>query len=76
MKTSMFIKNARYVGILSVTFLFIFCLGVNNGNSKTRGVTDSEIRIGIVPDLTGPSADGVRKYIWALQRYIFSDTIS
>jgi branched-chain amino acid transport system substrate-binding protein len=69
MKKIVFINNTRYLGLLYVTFLLIFCLGVDNGIAKTRGVTDSEIRIGIVPDLTGPSADGVRKYIWALQRY-------
>ena len=69
MKKVVFINNTRYLGLLYVTFLLIFFLGVDNGIAETRGVTNSEIRIGIVPDLTGPSADGVRKSIWALQRY-------
>lgn len=38
--------------------------------AETRGVSPTEIRIGIVPDLSGPSAEGVRKYLWALERYL------
>ncbi len=49
--------------------LVVFCLFSHNCFAKTRGVTNDEVRIGIVPDLSGPSADGVRKYIWALERY-------
>jgi len=53
-----------------IIFIILICLISNVGMAKTRGVTTDEVRIGIVPDLSGPSADGVRKYVWALKRYL------
>ena len=49
--------------------LLLVCITADNISADTRGVSPTEIRIGIVPDLSGPSAEGVRKYIWALKRY-------
>jgi len=50
-------------------FMIISSLMVNTGAAKTRGVTETEIRIGFVPDLTGPCADGARKFMWSMKRY-------
>ena len=60
-----FNKAATVFGVC----LLLVCITANTLSADTRGVSPTEIRIGIVPDLSGPSAEGVRKYIWALKRY-------
>jgi branched-chain amino acid transport system substrate-binding protein len=52
--------------------IFTLALMGNAGASETRGVTPTEIRIGCVPDLTGPAATGARHSIWGLRNY-FND---
>ncbi len=60
---------AKNTLLILFVLLLIFCFVSNHCYAKTRGVTADEVRIGIVPDLSGPSANGVRKYVWALKRY-------
>ncbi len=57
-----------------VVFASIFALGLITyaGAAETRGVTPTEIRIGCVPDFTGPAATGARKTVWGIRNY-FND---
>jgi len=47
----------------------IFGLTGNGGYAETRGVSPAEIRIGYIPDLTGPSARGCRGHLWGMTHY-------
>lgn len=69
METFDLFKSVRTKFLIFFILILLTCLMSKIGHAKTRGVTADEVRIGIVPDLSGPSADGVRKYVWALKRY-------
>ncbi|MCP4681611.1 MAG: ABC transporter substrate-binding protein [Desulfobacterales bacterium] len=58
------VKAALLIVVISMSGL-----ALNDVNAGTRGVSDDEVRVGIVPDLSGPAADGVRKFMWSLQKY-------
>lgn len=51
---------------------FLFSHGLINcaDAENVRGVSDSEIRIGYIPDLTGPSARGCRGHLWGINHYL------
>ena len=38
-------------------------------SSEIRGVDENEIRIGYIPDFTGPSARGCRGHLWGMTNY-------
>ena len=69
MKNIFILPKTEKVFLTFAIFLSVLFIMPHNSTAGTRGVSDDEIRIGIVPDLSGPSADGVRKYVWALKRY-------
>ena len=52
-----------------VFFTFTYCVAVNAVVAATRGVTDTEIRIGTVTDFSGPAAAGCRNSVWAIGKY-------
>lgn len=56
--------------MLFLTFigLAIFPAGILF-SSEIRGVDENEIRIGYIPDLTGPSARGCRGHLWGMKNY-------
>ncbi len=58
--------------MLFIFSFFLFFHGPVNcvDAEKVRGVSDSEIRIGYIPDLTGPSARGCRGHLWGINRYL------
>ncbi len=37
--------------------------------AEIRGVSENEIRIGYIPDFTGPSARGCRGHLWGMKNY-------
>jgi len=47
-----------------------FGLAVYDAMPETRGVGEGEIRIGYIPDLTGPSARGCRGHLWGITHYL------
>ena len=57
-----------------VVIASMFAVGLlgNALASETRGVTPNEIRIGSIPDFTGPAAQGCRTAVWGLRNY-FND---
>jgi branched-chain amino acid transport system substrate-binding protein len=69
------IETKSVLGLgLFVVIASIFTLGLiyNAGAADTRGVTPTEIRIGCIPDFTGPAAHGARKSVWGIRNY-FND---
>ncbi len=52
-----------------VFFALVSCLSTGSEAADTQGVSETEIRIGFVPDLSGPCADGARKFMWSMKRY-------
>jgi len=53
-----------------IFFVLILVFTVIDGTAQTRGVSATEIRIGYIPDLTGPSARGCRGHLWGLNNYL------
>jgi len=55
-----------------VCFLSFYMAGltINDLDAETRGVSATEIRIGYIPDLTGPSARGCRGHLWGITNYL------
>ncbi len=45
-------------------------LTINDLDAETRGVSATEIRMGYIPDLTGPSARGCRGHLWGITNYL------
>ncbi|MBW2144565.1 MAG: hypothetical protein JRG75_09240 [Deltaproteobacteria bacterium] len=56
----------------AVCFLSLCMVGltINDLNAETRGVSETGIRIGCIPDLTGPSARGCRGHLWGITNYL------
>jgi branched-chain amino acid transport system substrate-binding protein len=53
-------------------FIFVVSVCFPSGISfagKIRGVSENEIRIGYIPDFTGPSARGCRGHLWGMENY-------
>lgn len=68
MKTLLITSN---LGKAIFAIALVLCIsGITgiSGAAETRGVSATEIRIGFVPDLTGPCADGARKFMWSMER--------
>jgi len=55
--------------LIFVFIAFIMCPSIGSEAADTQGVSKTEIRIGFVPDLSGPCADGARKFMWSMKRY-------
>ncbi len=51
-------------------FLFPHLFSTTADAVKVRGVSDPEIRIGYIPDLSGPSARGCRGHLWGINHYL------
>lgn len=66
-KMSSVLKVALF-SIISSTC--VLGLTMKTAVSETRGVTPNEIRIGNVPDLTGPAAFGSRNHLWSIRKYL------
>jgi branched-chain amino acid transport system substrate-binding protein len=49
---------------------FSLSLMIQAGAGETRGVTATEIRIGVIPDLTGPASFGSRNHLWSIRKYL------
>jgi branched-chain amino acid transport system substrate-binding protein len=62
----------RLVVFITIASIFALCLIGNTWALKTRGVTPTEVRIGCIPDFTGPAATGCRTAVWGLRSY-FAD---
>lgn len=58
-----------------VFFVLILCPSISSEATGTQGVSATEIRIGFIPDLSGPCADGARKFMWSMKKY-FEETNS
>lgn len=55
--------------VLLTVFLSVFYpCGISCSNEH-RGVSENEIRIGYIPDFTGPSARGCRGHLWGMENY-------
>jgi len=65
-KMSSVLKVALF-SIISSTC--VLGLTMKTAVSETRGVTPNEIRIGIIPDLSGPAAFGSRNHLWSIGKY-------
>jgi len=63
------LSNSWKVVFISACLIFVLCLTINSRAEETRGVSETEIRIGFVPDLSGPCADGARKFMWSMKKY-------
>jgi branched-chain amino acid transport system substrate-binding protein len=70
MKRQSISKNLKVVVLGFIYFTFTFGLMGAAGAAETRGVSATEVRIGIVPDLTGPSARGCRGHLWGIKNYL------
>jgi len=59
----------KFKAVLLAFFLtFIYTSGISLP-SEIRGINKNEIRIGYIPDLTGPSARGCRGHLWGMGNY-------
>ncbi|MBW1902931.1 MAG: ABC transporter substrate-binding protein, partial [Deltaproteobacteria bacterium] len=68
MKTLLITANlGKAIFALALVLCISGITGIS-GAAETRGVSATEIRIGFVPDLTGPCADGARKFMWSMER--------
>ena len=55
--------------VLLTVFLSVFYLCGISCSNEHRGVSENEIRIGYIPDFTGPSARGCRGHLWGMENY-------
>lgn len=68
--------NHKTISKFKVYFVIFLSLGsffglaVCDRMPETRGVGEDEIRIGYIPDLTGPSARGCRGHLWGITNYL------
>jgi branched-chain amino acid transport system substrate-binding protein len=69
-------KGLKIIAFMSIGFFpsiflaFMLCLAVSASASENRGVTPTEIRIGVIPDLTGPATFGSRNHLWSIRNYL------
>ena len=64
-------KSVLGLGVFVViASIFTLALIDHAGAAETRGVTPTEIRIGCIPDFTGPAAHGARKSVWGIRSYL------
>jgi len=64
------ILHKNTIAFILSFFLFSHALINAAGAETVRGVSDSEIRIGYIPDLTGPSARGCRGHLWGINHFL------
>ena len=70
------VKKHKRIIVLGLVLWVTICL-ISNAwvcnvacAAETRGVSATEIRIGYIPDLTGPSARGCRGHLWGMKRVL------